>query len=528
MTRSSLFETRRVLLLVCLPLTGLLLLPTAYLMARAGEVGLTEAADYLTRSGTLRIMGRSALLVAATAGASVLIGVPAAWLTVRTDLRGRRWWTILLAVPLVIPSYVGAFALVGALGPRGMLQGALEPFGVERLPSIYGFWGAWLAITLFSYPYVFLSARAGLKQIDPALEEASATLGRSGLATFRHVTLPQLAPSILAGALLVALYTLSDFGAVSIMQYNVFTRAIYLRLSLNLDLAALLSLVLVAFTVALLAVSARAERRTYPATGRTHRAPRRAALGRWQWAAVAFCAAVVALALVAPLGVMAYWLVNGVQHGETLRDVFAPLQRSLRAAAVAAGVSGLLALPFVFLQVRYPGGLSRLIARAAYVGYALPGVVVALSFVFLGARSLNVLNDLLGLDGYRSFALLIAAYVVRFLAQAIGPARAALLQVNPHLEESGLLLGRGRARVFATVTLPLMRSGVVAGVALVFLTVMKELPVTLLLAPSGYDTLATRIWSASSEAFYARAAAPALVLVALSALSLMYALEPDD
>ena len=133
--------------------------------------------------------------------------------------------------------------------------------------------------------------------------------------------------------------------------------------------------------------------------------------------------------------------------------------------------------------MRYPGGLSRLIARAAYVGYALPGVVVALSFVFLGARSLNVLNDLLGLDGYRSFALLIAAYVERFLAQAIGPARAALLQVNPHLEESGLLLGRGRARVFATVTLPLMRSGVVAGVALVFLTVMKELPVTLLLAP---------------------------------------------
>jgi len=118
--------------------------------------------------------------------------------------------------------------------------------------------------------------------------------------------------------------------------------------------------------------------------------------------------------------------------------------------------------------------------------------------------------------------------VVRFLAQAIGPARAALLQVNPHLEESGLLLGRGRAHVFATVTLPLMRSGVVAGVALVFLTVMKELPVTLLLAPSGYDTLATRIWSASSEAFYARAAAPALVLVALSALSLVYVLEPDD
>ena len=270
----------------------------------------------------------------ATAGASVLIGVPAAWLTVRTDLRRRRWWTILLAVPLVIPSYVGAFALVGALGPRGCCRAR---YFRRRAPAVdLRLLGAWLAITLFSYPYVFLSARAGSANRSGAggsVRHAGPV--RAGDVPARDA--PQNRPVDPAGALLVALYTLSDFGAVSIMQYSVFTRAIYLRLSLNLDLAALLSLVLVAFTVALLAVSARAERRTYPATGRTHRAPRRVALGRWQWAAVAFCAAVVALALVAPLGVMAYWLVNGVQHGETLRDVFAPLQRSLRAAAVAAG-----------------------------------------------------------------------------------------------------------------------------------------------------------------------------------------------
>jgi iron(III) transport system permease protein len=337
-----------------------------------------------------------------------------------------------------------------------------------------------------------------------------------------------LAPSISAGALLVALYTLSDFGAVATMQYNVFTRVIYLRLGIDLDLAALLSTMLVGFTVLILGLSALAERRGAYFTRRTHRAPRRIRLGRWQGPALLFCAAVTALALIAPLGVMAYWLINGLQHGEAIRDVLAPLQRSLRAAALGAAASGAIALPFALLQVRYPGRMGRLIAQVPYVGYALPGIVIALAFVFIGANYLHDLNRLIGIDSYRTLPLLIAAYAVRFVPQAVGPAQAALAQINPSLEESALTLGRSPLRVFASITLPLMRSGLVAGVALVFLTVMKELPVTLLLAPTGYDTLATRIWSASSEAFYARAAAPALVLVVISALSLVYILDADD
>ncbi len=516
-----------ILFAVSLPLAALLLLPVGYLIVRAGAVEPERAITYLTRPGTLRVAGRSLLLMATVAAAACAVAIPAAWLTVRSDLRGRRAWTVLLTMPLVIPSYVGALALVSALGQRGTVRGWLAPLGVERLPSLYGFWGAWLALTLFSYPYVFLSVRAGLRGLDPALEEASYTLGRSQLATFWHVTLRQLLPSISAGALLVALYTLSDFGAVAIMQYNVFTRAIYLRLSLDLELAALLSVVLIALTAGLLAAVALAERRGTYYTRRTPRPPRRVRLGRWQAAAQAFCGLVVLLALVAPMGVLALWLVNGLQQGEALRDVLAPLQRSLRAAGLAAAVSGVAALPFVFLQVRYPGPLTGLLARGAYLGYALPGVVVGLAFVFLGANVLHELGARVGQADYRSLGLLVFAYTVRFLPQALGPARASLLQVNPHLEESALTLGRSYPRALISVTLPLMRSGVLAGAALVFLTVMKELPITLLLAPTGYDTLATRIWSASSEAFYARAAAPALILVVISAVSLVYILEPD-
>lgn len=518
----------RLLLAVTIPLALALLLPTVYLAMRAAQVPSGDALSYLTRAGTLRVIGRSLLLVGAVSLSAAAIGIPAAWLTVRTDLRARRLWTVVLTVPLVIPSYVFALALVGALGQRGFVQGWLAPLGVERLPSIYGFWGAWLAITLLSYPYVFLSVRAGLKGLDPALEEASRTLGRSGWQTFRRITLRQLMPSITAGVLLVALYTLSDFGAVAIMQYNVFTRAIYLRLSLDLGLAALLSIVLVALSIGILVLAHASEPRGSHYVQRSARVPRRVTLGRWQWAAQAFVALIALGALIAPLGVLSYWLVNGLQHGETLNSVLVPLQRSIRAAALAALAAGVLALPFVVLQVRYPSRLSHALAQGAYLGYALPGVVVGLAFVFLGAKALGALNQTFGLSDYRNLGLLVFAYVVRFLPQAIGPARAGLLQVNPHLEESALTLGRSRPRVFLSVTLPLMRPGVIAGVALVFLTAMKELPITLLLAPTGYTTLAAQIWSASSEAFYARAAAPALVLVLISTLSLVYILDSDD
>jgi iron(III) transport system permease protein len=216
-----------------------------------------------------------------------------------------------------------------------------------------------------------------------------------------------------------------------------------------------------------------------------------------------------------------------LQHGEEIREVVSPLLRSLRLGALAAATCGLVTLPFIFLQVRYPSRWSRGMVGSLYLGYALPGVVVGLALVFFGARYLLEVT-FLGLEDYRILPLLIFAYVVRFLPEALGPARAGLMQVNPHAEECGLTLGRSRLYVLATVTLPLMRSGWVAGMALVFLTVMKELPITLMLRPAEFDTLATRIWAATESVHYARAAAPALLLVVMSALSLVFILDNDE
>ncbi|HEX8682882.1 MAG TPA: iron ABC transporter permease [Ardenticatenaceae bacterium] len=496
----------------------LMLLPLGYLIVRTSDLGGSDVWRYVTRPRTLTVLGQTLLLAGSTTLVTTLIGVPLAWLTTRTDLPGRRAWLILSVLPLVIPSFVGGYVIVAALGPRGMLQGMLERlFGIERLPEIYGFPGALLALSLFSYPYVLLSVRAALRGLDPALEESARSLGHSPSATFFRLTLPLLRPAIAAGALLVALYTLSDFGAVSLLQFDSFTRAIYVQYtsSLNRSGAAVLSLMLVVLTFAILTIEVwtRGRARYYSVGSGSKRRHRTVELGVWKLPALLFCGVVVLLGVGMPLGVLVYWLVRGLRSGETLRTLWAATGNSLYASGLAAIVVTLAALPIAFFVVRYPGRGSRAVGRAAYVGYALPGVVVALSLVFFGARYVPLF--------YQTMGMLLFAYVVRFLPQALGAVEAALLQVNPRVEEAGRALGYGPLAVLFRVTFPIARGGIASAAALVFLTTMKELPSTLILSPIGFETLATRIWSATAEGFFARAAAPALVLVLFSALSLL-------
>ena len=256
--------------------------------------------DILLQPRTLNIFLGSAGLALSVTLASMVIGVLLAWLTVRTDLPGRKFWAVVTVLPLVLPSYVGAFTLVAALGPKGMVQSWLEPLGVDRLPSIYGFPGALLALTLFTYPYVLLSVRAALRGLDPSLEEAARSLGRSPLRVFWEITLPHLRPSIYAGGLLVALYTLSDFGAVSLLRFNSFTRAIYIQYGASLDrsAAAVLALLLVGLTLLILLAEARmrGKARYYRSSSGALRQPSLVKLGRWRPLALAFCVLVTSLA----------------------------------------------------------------------------------------------------------------------------------------------------------------------------------------------------------------------------------------
>ena len=488
-------------------------LPLVYLLVRSLGAGV-EAWDLLFRTRTAEVFLRTMVLIITVTGLCIAIAVPLAWLTVRTDLPLRRVWSVATILPLAIPSYVGGLLVVVALGPRGMLQQLLEGlFGVEKLPEVYGFPGAALTLTLLSYPFVLLTVRGALLRMDPALEETSRGLGHGAWSTFVRITLPQLRPAIGAGGLLVALYTLSDFGAVSLLRYETLTWAIFLQYEgFNRGVAAVLSLMLVGVAAAILLLEAgtRGRSRYYRSTAGAVRPIRVAPLGGWRWPAFGFCGGVVLMALVLPLSILGYWVLRGISAGEPLAFLWGRALNSVYVSGLAAGVAVVAALPVALFAVRHPGWLSMVIERLSYVGFALPGIVVALALVFFGIAYAPAL--------YQTVGLLIFAYVVLFLPAALGAVRTSLLQVNPGLEEAARSLGRRPLRVLTTVTLPLVGPGILAGASLVFLVTIKELPATLLLSPTGFQTLATSIWAAASEAFFACAAAPSLLLIVVASV----------
>lgn len=492
-----------------LVIAGISALPLVYLAVRAVGVD-PRALELAIRPRTLEILVSSLALAGATALGAVALGIPLAWLTTRTDLPGRRAWMILTVVPLAIPSYVTAFAVVAALGPRGAVSELMTTLGFPSLPSIYGFGGALLVLTLATYPYVLLATRSSLARLDPSIEEAARALGDGPATTFRRVTLPLLLPAVMAGALLAALYALSDFGAVAILQFDSFARAIYVqyRASFDRSLAAVLVLMLVAVTLLLTRIEWRVSRRQAAVTVPSRRAPRQVALGPWKWPALALCLGVTLLALVVPAATVLLWLVRGLAQGEVIPVATVATGNSLLAGTLAGLVVVTLALPIAFLAVRHPGRIAVMIEAVLYSSYAIPGIAVALATVFFVLSAVPIV--------YQSLLVLVVAYAIRFLPIALGPIRASLRQVGPRLLEAARSLGDSPQRSFRMVTLPLMRPGILAAMALVFLTTVKELPVTLLLAPTGFSTLATAVWGAASEGFYARAAAPAALLLLLS------------
>ncbi|MFW5933576.1 MAG: ABC transporter permease [Actinomycetota bacterium] len=489
-----------------------MVLPAVYLLVAASDLSGQRIVEIVTDAQTLRLAGRTVLLGTTVTAASLLLGIPVAWLTTRSDLPGRRFFAITTALPLVIPTYVGAFTLVGAFARGGLVE---EWLGVEP-PSPYGFWGTVIALTLFSFPYVLITVQASLRGIDPSQEEASRLLGHGPVRTFLKVTLPQLRPSAAAGGLLVMLYVFSDFGAVTILRYSTFTRGLYLqyRSAFDRSPAAVLGLLLVAMTIVVIVLEARSarDRGGRFGAGRPSRPPPTIPLRAWRWPAVALCGLVVAVGLLTPVTVIVYWLVRGLQAGEQVNVAIGAAGRSVLVAGLGAIVAVLAAMPIAIWSGRTYSRAARLVERASFTGFALPGIVVALALVFFGIRVATPL--------YQTLVMLVFAYVALFLPQAVGAIRSSLLQAAPDVEAASRSLGASRIATLRRVVAPLARRGAVAGGALVFLTALKELPATLLLAPTGFDTLATRVWSATAEAFYTRASVPALGLILLGSLPL--------
>jgi iron(III) transport system permease protein len=500
-----------------------LALPLFYLVFRSLGVG-AELWELLFRSRTLMIVLRTFLLVVSVTVSSVALGVLLGWLTVRTDLHWKSVWSICFVVPLCIPSFVGAFVFVTLFSPKGILQNLLEGFGVDRLPGfVYGFPGSYAVLVLLTFPYAFLLIRSGIRGIDSSFEETSRALGIGSWKTFFMVTLPLLRPSLVSSSLVISLYTLSDFGAVSVLGYETFTWAIFLQYEslLGADLAASFSLVLTVFAIGIVLSVYRREftdhyHRTAP--GFRHQLSDRK-LNDWQWCAQGICGFMVLGSSILMVAVLFSWLLKGISYTNFDLMSFGLVANSVLVSLLAATIITSLALAIAVVVIRYKGNFARLLDIMAYVGFALPGISVALALTFGFSQFLRPLHQ--------SFLVLFMGYLIIFIAPVLGSIKASLLQISPALEEAARSLGLNRTKVIWSVTIPLTAPALVSGFATVFLLCIKELPVTLILSPIGFKTLATSSWMAATEAYMAEAALAALWMIGLASIPVVVLLWID-
>jgi len=468
-------------------------------------VTLAFGAEIDVDARNLDIALNSIVLAALTVIGATVIGVPLALVTSHSDLRYRKFWLALLSAPLAVPSYIGAFAWFAAFGPGGE---------IERLtglltPHARGLGGAAAVMSLYTYPFVLLTTRAALARLDGTLVDAARLLGLTLHQAVLRVLLPRVRAGIAAGSLLVALYALSDFATPAILGVDTYTRMIYVEYNaFGLDQAAMLSLQLLVLVGVVLWLASRVGVEREP-PGRRLEISLSLRLKGWM---IVLMALVLFAAILLPALVFGLWLVRDGAGAFDPVLIWNSAWPSLLAAVAAV----IVALPVAFASAQ--GGLGRLFGRIASLGFGVPGIVLATALVYLGLR-IGFL--------YQTLALLIGAYVLRFLPLAVGSLHSNAARIDASLIGAARCLGASRFETFRRVSLPLVLPGLVAGAALVFLEAMRELPATLLLRPTGLETLTTELWQVFEAGYFGRAAVPGMLLIGISALALVVMLTGE-
>ncbi|WP_411732804.1 ABC transporter permease [Paeniglutamicibacter sp.] len=474
---------------------ALTLLPVLIALPAALSEGPARAAEYLFRPRIGNLLANTGLLVAVTVPAAVVLGATAAWLVERTALPGAAWWRTLLLAPLAVPSFVSAYAWVTVA------------------PGLTGFAGSALVTTLAYYPFVFLPVAAQLRALDPADEDAARSLGLSPAAAVMRTVLPRLRPSLSGGALLVALHLLAEYGVLEMMRFPTFTTAIMQQYAVGFSdtSGSLLASVLVGLCLLalLLELVARGRRRVARLGSGTPSRPVPHALGAWTAPAMLLLAALVAGALVVPVASVGRWLAASEGWAGLLdAGLLGATLGTVGLAALGAVAATAAALPGAWLLNRHHSGLTVALERVTFVASSLPGIVVGLGLVTLAVTWAGPL--------YQTVTLTVLAYAILFVPRAMVSLRSGLAAAPPEISEAARSLGTGGTGTLVRVVLPLMAPSVMTGLVLVALAVSTELTATLLLAPTGTETLALAFWREASQLDYAAAAPYAAVMIALS------------
>ena len=483
-----------------------------------------------------RYLTNTAILICAVGLVTAMVGTGAAWLVARYDFPGRRWLEWVLLLPLAIPAYIGAYALVDLLEYAGPVQTALRGvFGWQTardywFPEIRSMGAAIVVLSASLYPYVYLLARAAFREQSASAEEVAQSLGANAFARFRRVGLPLARPAIAAGVAIVMMETVNDFGTVDYFAVQTLTTGIFSvwLQSNNAGGAAQLASVVLVMAILLVTLEKLSRRKLrYFNLSTRHRAPVRNPLsGAPALLATAACLVPIALGFVLPVSVILH---HALENSEQWTD-----PALLRAASNTLTVGGTAALVtvlagvFLVYGVRLSGrSLPRLLLPVTTIGYAAPGAVLGVGILIPLAALDNALADtienLTGIDvglmmTGTAFALILA-YCVRFFAIAQGAADAAMGRVSPNLALAARSLGRNQGQTLVSVYYPLMRGSIASALLLVFVDCVKELPATLLLRPFNYDTLATRVHEQASLENLGDASPAAILVIGVGLLA---------
>jgi iron(III) transport system permease protein len=486
----------RWLLLIAVVVTVTVLLPVAFLLWQAGHAGWGTIWPLMFRHLTWTLLLNTIQLAVIVTCCSAVIAVSAAWLIERTNLPMRGFWRAVVVLPLAIPDFVIGYTWL------------------SLTPAVHGLFGASLVMTLGLYPLAYLPVAAALRRVDSSLYEVARSLGHGRVRALLRTVLPQIRVALLGGCLMVLLGLLAEYGAFEILRFQTFTTVIFTEFSLGINPAAAsaLSLVLVVLSVLVVGAEMMLTRSGAARAARPVGGARRYRLGWGALPSLLFMVVLVGLGVGVPASTLVYWLtqpsdVVGVAPIPLLGAAGYTLLYSLL-AAVAATVA---AFPVAYLAVRYPGRLSRVLERLGYLVQGLPGLVIALSLVFFAVRLVYPL--------YQSPVSLVIAYSVMFFPLALISLRASLVQLPRRFFEEARSLGCSPLSALLRVTLPLAAPGIAASAALVFLSAVTELTATLLLVPTGVQTLATAFWAYQSQVSYATASRYAALIVVIAVIA---------
>ena len=501
-------------------------LPLAVILGSFGYP-TQEIWQHLAQHILTDLLLNTAMLAVGVLSMTLILGVSLAWLTGVCDFPGRKIFSWALLLPIAMPTYVLAFVTLGIMDFSGPVQSFLRvwlPASQDWFPNVRSAGGIIIVMSLALYPYVYLLARSAFQTQGKRAIEAAQSLGWSRTSSFFKVALPMARPWIAGGLLLVLMEALADFGAVSIFNFDTFTTAIYKAWFgfFSLPAAAQLSSILVIIIFVVIAVEQKTRKKMqFSQSGRSGGQLDRIKLQGWQkWAAAFFALTVLLIAFVIPIAQLLIWSTE-IYIEEFNYRFLGFLWRSLFFALLATASVVFSSILLAYANRQHKDKLSRFCVSISTLGYALPGTVLAVGIVIaitaLDRQLANIASTLFGVEKgmllQGTIFTVLAAYLVRFMAVGYNSVNSAMHRITRNLDEASISLGVRGFSLLRKVHIPILRSGLLTAAMLVFVDVMKEMPITLMTRPFGWDTLAVKIFELTSEGEWERAALPAVALV---------------